>query len=77
MLQITHDNFCLQHSYAIVALYICTCMAIFLEHLANTFFMASIQFELRLLLLCFMSILLVCLGPPSTLLLTPTTQVSH
>ncbi len=32
--------------------------------------------ELQLLLLCLMSILLVCLGPPSILLFAPMTQIS-
>ncbi len=35
------------------------------------------RIELRLLLLCLMSILLVCLGPPSSLMFVPMTQVSR
>jgi hypothetical protein len=75
MLQITQDNFFLQHSYVIMALYI-------LER-PSSWSTSQIcpswpkpGVELRLLLLCFVSILLVCLGPPSILLFTPKTPVS-
>ncbi len=50
--------------------------AIFLEHLANTSFMASIQDWTETLVATFMSSLLVYFGPPSILLSVPTDHVS-
>jgi hypothetical protein len=75
MLQITHDNFFLQHTYVSIALYILELPSSWSTSWIRPSWPQS-RVELRLLLFCLMSILLVCLGPPSILLFTPTTQIS-
>jgi hypothetical protein len=76
MLQPTHDNFFLLYNYAIMTLYI-------LERSSSRFTSRirpswpQSRVRLRFLLLSSISILLVCFGPPSILLFTPTTHVSH
>ncbi len=76
ILQITHDYFFLEHNYAIIALYILERPFSWSTFRIHPSWPQS-RVELKLLLLCFMSILLVCLGPPSILLFTLTTQVSR
>jgi hypothetical protein len=73
MLQITHNNFSLHHTYVAKVLYI-------LER-PSSWSTSRIcpswpqpRVELSLLLPCLMSILLVCLGPPSILMFAATTQ---
>ncbi len=69
MLQITHDNFLLQHTYVTIVLYIFERPSSWSTSRIRPSWPQS-RVELRLLLLCLMSILLVCLGlvsPPDFL----------
>jgi hypothetical protein len=75
MLQITHDNLFLQKKYTTIVLYILERPSSWSTSQIRSSWPQS-RVELRLLLLCLVSILLVCLGPPSILLFTPTTQIS-
>jgi hypothetical protein len=75
ILQITHDNFFLQHKYVIIVLYILERPSSWSTSRISPSW-PQFRVELRLLLLCLMSIPLVCLGPHGILLFTPTTQVS-
>jgi hypothetical protein len=71
---IIHDNFSLEQSYIIISLYILEQPTSWSTSQIRPSWPQS-RVELRLLLLCFVSILLVSLGPPSISLFTPTTQV--
>jgi hypothetical protein len=75
MLQITHDNFFLQHTYVANVLYILERPSSWSTSRIHPSWPQS-RVELRLLLPCLMSILLVCLGPPSILVIAPTTHPS-
>jgi hypothetical protein len=76
MLQVIHDNLFLQHKYVVIILYIHEPPSSWSTLQIHPSWPQS-RVELRLLLLCLMSVLLVCLGPPSILLFAPTAQVSH
>ncbi len=76
MLQVTHDNFFLQHKNMIIILYILEWPSSWSTSRIHPSWPQS-RVELRLLLLCFISILLVCLGPPSITLFAPTIQVTR
>jgi hypothetical protein len=76
MLQIAHDNVFLQHTYVTKVLYILERLSSWSTSGIRPSWPQS-KVELRLLLPCLMSILLVCLGPPSILMFVPTTQVSR
>jgi hypothetical protein len=75
MLQPTHDNFFLLYNYAIMTLYILQrSSSRFTSRIRPSWPQSRVR--LRFLLLSSISILLVCFGPPSILLFTPT-HVSH
>jgi hypothetical protein len=75
MLQITYDNFFLRHTYVTKVLYILEQPSSWSTSRIRPSWPQS-RVELRLLLPCLMSILLVCLGPSSILMFVPMTQVS-
>jgi hypothetical protein len=76
MLQPTYDNLFLWHNYAIITLYILEWPSSWsTSRIRHSW--PQCRVRLRLLLLSSKSILLVCFGPPSILLFTPTTHVSR
>ncbi len=76
MLQITHDIFFIQHSYVIIIQYILEWPSSWSTSRIRPSW-PQFRVELRLLLPYLVSILPVCLNPPSILLFVPTTQISH